>query len=349
MTNTQSLPDGTLSKEEHDWLVLRAAHGFGIITTCCAHVSQDGQGFDGELGIWSDHHIVGLSQLANNIRAHGALSLMQIFHAGMRAPQRLIGTQPVSASVNPTEASATGLTHELSENEIWCVINDFAQAARRVSAAGFDGVELHGAHGYLICQFLSTEHNKRRDSWGGCLENRARFLMEIISATRKVVPSDFLIGVRISPEHKGVVLDDSLKLAAMLSNIGVDFLHLSCWDSFKTASSRPGRKTLTEWFTTSIANLPPIFTAGNIWTPQDAQNVMNMGADMVAVAKCAIGNPDWAQQLVDPAYRPLMPPYSFTHLRKCGLSDKFIHRLWRNYPGFVSSPEEDKYYRAQGA
>eukprot|EP00746_Dinoflagellata_sp_MGD_P126893 gnl/MRDRNA2_/MRDRNA2_61610_c0_seq2.p1 gnl/MRDRNA2_/MRDRNA2_61610_c0~~gnl/MRDRNA2_/MRDRNA2_61610_c0_seq2.p1 ORF type:complete len:422 (+),score=59.08 gnl/MRDRNA2_/MRDRNA2_61610_c0_seq2:75-1340(+) len=336
MTNRQSLPDGTLSQDEHDWLVLRAANGFGMVTTACFHVSQDGQGFDGEAGVWSDKHVPGLNLLANSLRQHGALSLMQIFHAGMRAPQRLIGTQPVSASANPTQASATGYTRSLTEPEIWRVINDFAEAARRAAAAGFDGVELHGAHGYLICQFLSTAHNQRRDGWGGSLEKRARFLFEIINAVKKVVPSDFIIGVRISPEHEGVKLEDSLTLASMLTGAGIDFLHLSCWDSFKGSRARPhDRRTLTEWFTTTIPNLPPIITAGDIWTRDDAKKVMDMGADFVAVARSAIGNPDWANGLADPNYRPLRPPYSPAHLRECGLNDTFIHYM-RNWQGFVA-------------
>lgn len=335
MTNRQSLSDGTLSQDEHDWLVMRAANDFGIVMTACAHVSRDGQGFDGEVGIWSDDHVPGLTTLASSLRSHGALSIMQIFHAGMRAPQRLIGTQPVSASANPTEASATGYTRSLTEPEIQRIIEDFADAAMRAVTAGFDGVELHGAHGYLICQFLSTTHNQRRDCWGGTLENRARFLFDIIAAVKEVVPTGFLVGVRISPEHEGIQLQDSIKLAAMLTSADIDFLHLSCWDSFKGARGRPNdRKTLTEWFTSSVPNLPPIITAGNVWTCEDAQQVMNMGADLVAVARSAIGNPDWAKGLTDPTYRPRRPPYSPAHLRKCGLNDTFIHYM-RNWQGFV--------------
>eukprot|EP00747_Dinoflagellata_sp_TGD_P166718 gnl/TRDRNA2_/TRDRNA2_189950_c0_seq1.p1 gnl/TRDRNA2_/TRDRNA2_189950_c0~~gnl/TRDRNA2_/TRDRNA2_189950_c0_seq1.p1 ORF type:complete len:443 (+),score=56.74 gnl/TRDRNA2_/TRDRNA2_189950_c0_seq1:51-1379(+) len=335
MTNRQSLADGTLSQDEHDWLVMRAENGFGMVTTACYHVSQDGQGFDGEAGVWSDDYMDGLTELGTNLRAHGAVGIMQIFHAGMRAPQHLIGTQPVSASANPTQASATGYARSLTEPEIWRIIEDFARAARRAADAGFDGVELHGAHGYLICQFLSTTHNQRRDCWGGSLENRARFLFEIIKAVKKVVPSEFLVGVRMSPEHEGVELKDMLKLASMLTNANIDFLHLSCWDSFKGSRGKPhDQRTLTEWFTTTIPNLPPIITAGNIWTPKDAQQVMNMGADFVAVARSAIGNPDWATRIADPGYQPRRPPYSPAHLRKCGLNDTFIHYM-RNWQGFV--------------
>jgi 2,4-dienoyl-CoA reductase-like NADH-dependent reductase (Old Yellow Enzyme family) len=307
-----------------------------MVTTACFHCSQDGQGFDGEAGVWSDKHVPGLTTLASSLGQHGALSIMQVFHAGMRAPQHLIGTQPISASANATQASATGYTRSMTEPEIWRVINDFAEAARRAADAGFDGIELHGAHGYLICQFLSTVHNTRRDAWGGSLENRARFLFEILRAVKKSVPSDFIIGVRISPEHEGVKLEDSLRLASMLTAAGIDFLHLSCWDSFKGARSKQhDQRTLTEWFTTTIPNLPPIITAGNVWTTDDAQRVMGMGADFVAVARSAIGNPDWANGLGDPDYRVLRPPYTPSHLRKCGLNDTFIHYM-RNWQGFVT-------------
>lgn len=336
MTNRQSLPDGTLSQGETDWLLMRAARGFGIVTTACTHVSQDGQGFDGEFGVWSDDHLDGLEVLADGIRANGALGLVQIFHAGMRAPERLTHTQPISPSANATECANSGRAKEMSESEILRVINDFASAARRVASAGFDGIELHGAHGYLINQFLSSQTNHRRDKWGGSAQNRSRFLFEILSAVRKQVPDEFLIGVRISPEYPGITLDESLSLVASLSRAGVDFIHLSCWDSFKRSRSYPhDPRTLTEWFTSTIPDLPPVMAAGEIWTPEDARRVMNMGADFVAVARSAIGNPDWASRIGDPMYQPLRPPYTAEHLQRCGLSPIFVHYM-RNWQGFVA-------------
>ena len=101
MTNKQSHTDGTLSDEEINWLVKRAEGGFGIITTAATHVVPEGQGWDGEMGVWGDHQLPGLTRMADEIRGHGAISLAQIFHGGMRCPQRLTSVQPASASVNP--------------------------------------------------------------------------------------------------------------------------------------------------------------------------------------------------------------------------------------------------------
>ena len=142
MTNKQSNEDGTLSDEEIHWLSMRAQGGFGIVTTAAANVSETGRGWDGEMGVWGDHQLPGLTTMATELRSHGTVSLVQLFHGGMRAPQRINGVQPVSASIN-TEAGMDGSTRELSSDEVHRMVEDFAQAAARCELAGFDGVELH--------------------------------------------------------------------------------------------------------------------------------------------------------------------------------------------------------------
>ncbi len=118
MTNKQSNEDGTLSDEEINWLIRRAEGGFGIVTTAATHVVPEGQGWDGEMGVWGDHQLPGLTRLATGINEHGAISLAQIFHGGMRCPQRLTGVQPVSASINSTSDSDNGETKALEDSEI---------------------------------------------------------------------------------------------------------------------------------------------------------------------------------------------------------------------------------------
>ena len=218
MTNKQSNPDGTLSDAEINWLLRRAEGDFGIITTAASHVTAGGQGWNGEMGVWGDHQIPGLTRLAKGIRERGALSLAQIFHGGMRAPEDLTGQQPVSASENPCTEAHCGHSRGLSSEEIQGLIKSFGDAAVRCVEAGFDGVELHGAHGYLICQFLGEGTNRREDEWGGDIESRARFLLRIIEEVKSRVPDDFLIGVRISPEYPkiGVRIEDSLTLSELL-------------------------------------------------------------------------------------------------------------------------------------
>ena len=336
MTNKQSNEDGTLTDEEINWLLRRAEGGFGIVTTAATHVVREGQGWDGEMGVWSDDHLPGLTSLAAGIRERGALSLAQIFHGGMRCPQRLTGVQPVSASVNETSDSDTGVTRELADGEIEELVEAFASAAARCEAAGFDGVELHGAHGYLICQFLGTETNRRSDGWGGSLENRARFLLDIIARIREKTGEKFLVGVRISPEYNkiGVTLNDSLDLVDLIVDAGVDFLHISCWDCFAPPAHHQDPRLLTEIFAERLAERLPLISCGSVWSTAQAQAVMEQGADLVAVARSAIGHADWASHLGDADYNPQRPPFTAEHLLAEGLSEKFVDYM-RAWQGFV--------------
>ncbi len=128
---------------------MRAEGGFGLTMTCAAHVQAIGQGFPGQLGIWSDAHLEGLTRLATTLNATGTVSYVQLHHAGNRSPTELIGQQPVCPSDDPSTGARA-----LTNDEVHEVVAAFVAAARRAELAGFNGVELHGAHGYLICQFL---------------------------------------------------------------------------------------------------------------------------------------------------------------------------------------------------
>ena len=194
LTNQQSHVDGTLSEEEFTWLTMRAQGGFGLTMTCASHVQRLGQGFPGQLGCFGDEHVDGLKRIADAIRVTGNLSYVQLHHAGNRSPKELIGEAPVC----PSEDVETG-ARELTHAEVEQLIADFVAAAVRCDKAGFDGVELHGAHGYIICQFLSSDINKRSDEFGGSLENRARVLMRIVDGVREQCRSDLQLAVRLSP------------------------------------------------------------------------------------------------------------------------------------------------------
>lgn len=337
MTNKQSNEDGTLSEEEVNWLLMRAEGGFGVVTTAATHVTPGGKSWRGEMGVWGDHHIPGLTKLADGIRERGAISLAQIFHGGMSAPESLTGQQPVSASENPLPDGMDGVSRELTGDEVEQMISSFGDAAARCADAGFDGVELHGAHGYLICQFLGDVTNRRDDEWGGDIAARARFLLRAVEQVRASVPDGFLVGVRISPEHRrvGVRLEDSLALSEMLVEAGIDFLHISCWDcSWRSSEFPEDPRTLTEWFSERVGGDVPIISAGAIWTTSDAQRVIENGADMIAVARAAIGHHDWASNVGNPDYQPPRPPFSATHLARQGLSDTFVDYM-RSWKGFV--------------
>jgi 2,4-dienoyl-CoA reductase-like NADH-dependent reductase (Old Yellow Enzyme family) len=148
--------------------------------TCASHVQAIGQGFPGQLGCFSDDHLEGLARLATGIKAENSLAVVQLHHAGMRSPSELLGATPVCPS-DDEESGARGLTLD----EVEQLKEDFIAAAQRAEKAGFDGVELHGAHGYIICQFLSPEINRRADRYGGSLENRSRILFDIVEGIRQ--------------------------------------------------------------------------------------------------------------------------------------------------------------------
>ena len=208
LTNWQSHADGTLGDDEFRWLTMRARGGFAMTMTCAAHVQSSGQGFPGQLGVWSDVHLSGLARLAQGIHAGGSVSCLQLQHSGRRAEPALTG-QP---RVAPWDDAETG-ARALGTGEVEQLVQDFVTAARRAEQAGFQGVELHGAHGYLLAQFLDAGHNRRSDRYGGSFDNRARILFELIAGIRAATSPHFQLGLRLSPERFGIVMSESLQLA----------------------------------------------------------------------------------------------------------------------------------------
>ena len=203
LTNQQSEENGQLSEEELHWLTLRAKGQFGLVMTCASHVQAIGKGFPGQLGIYSDELMEGHSRLTQSLQSFGALAVIQLHHAGMRSPKNVIHQQPVC----PSDNEKTG-ARALSPSEVVELRNDFINAAVRAKNCGYDGVEVHGAHGYILTQFLSAEINQRRDEYGGSLENRVRLLFEIVEGIRSKCGTNFLLGVRLSPERFGMDIQE---------------------------------------------------------------------------------------------------------------------------------------------
>jgi len=289
----------------------------------------------GELGIFDDKHIPGLTRLARAMREAGATSLVQIFHGGARADAKLIGGLPLTASDEGEPLTAQAATPD----DIERIISAFRDAAVRAHKAGFDGVELHGAHGYLLGQFLSATGNRRTDEWGGSLENRARLMRETTRRVRAAVPDSFVVGIRISPEDfgqtKGVDLDENLQLAKWLCDDGIDFLHVSMWDSFANTKKRPEEHAIPLFRAATPADVP-LVVAGGIWTREQAETLLAKGADGVALARSAIANPDWPKRIEDPNWQPRRPPMTPAELRERGLSDSFVNYMRRFR--FVADP-----------
>ena len=246
LTNLQSHEDGVLSDEEFKWLTMRARGGFGLTMTCAAHVQAVGQGFPGQLGIFDNNHIEGLTRLAKEIKKQGSIAICQLHHAGMRSPEDLIGETPVCPSYNE-KTGARALSYE----EVEQLRDDFIAAAMRAQEAGFDGVEIHGAHGYVLCQFFASGINNREDIYGGSLANRYRILFEIIDGVRECCHDNFMLGVRLSPERFGMKLDEVKQIAQRLFNEGkIEFLDMSLWDVFKEPNEEEKQgRTLLSYFT----------------------------------------------------------------------------------------------------
>lgn len=334
LTNRQSHDDGVLSDDERRWLAMRAQGGFGLTMTCAAHVQAVGQGFGGQLGIFGDEHADGLTRLAGELNATGTVSYVQLHHAGMRSPAELIGAQPVC----PSDDADTG-ARALATAEVEQVTADFVAAAVRAQQAGFHGVELHGAHGYLLCQFLSPEINRRTDRYGGSLDNRSRLLFDIVAGIRAACGDGFAIAVRLSSDRFGIVTDEMVTVYERLIATGaVDMVDLSLWDVRREArdgvfAGRP----LLDVFTGVERGDVRLAVAGKIHEPADVREVLDRGADIAALGRVAIMHHDYPRQYAaDPRFAPRHAPVAASVLDDEGVSPTFVAYLRSSFKGFVA-------------
>ncbi|WP_243977803.1 NADH-dependent flavin oxidoreductase [Vibrio natriegens] len=308
MTTWSSNEDETISNEELAYYRSRA-HGVGLMLTGCTHVQPSGIGFTHEFAAYDDRFIPSLRKLASAAKSGGATAVLQLFHAGNKAVPELIpngelvSASAVAAPKGPFNDGKLA-SRALTEQEILDVIRDFGEATHRAIEAGFDGIELHGAHGFLIQNFLSPLFNQRTDKWGGTLENRMRFPLEVVREVRRVISEyadrPFLLGYRISPEEPGegaLRIDDALALADQLANEGhIDYLHTSLYNILSgTSQEDTTGKTTAERFVEMIAGRIPLMAAGEIRTPDEAREVVKMDLPMVVVGRSLVMNPNWVE------------------------------------------------------
>lgn len=339
LTNQQSHADGTLSDDEFHWLEMRSQGGFAVTMTCAAHVQPSGQGFPGQLGIWSDAHLPGLTRLAAAINANHSISSVQIQHSGMRATRDVIGEAP-RAPYADAETGARALT----TGEVEQLVEDFILAGLRAETAGFQGVELHGAHGYMLCEFLDTNNTQRSDRYGGSLENRSRILFEIINGLRARAGADFQIGVRLSPERFGIALNEAKALAQQVMTCGkVDYLDMSLWDVFKAPEGPADGETtyagtsLIDHFTSLDRGRCRLGVAGKLTSAARAQSCLDRGADFVLIGRGAIVNHDFANgAAANLAFEADRLPVARAHLKAEGLGPAFIDYM-AGWKGFVEN------------
>jgi 2,4-dienoyl-CoA reductase-like NADH-dependent reductase (Old Yellow Enzyme family) len=220
--------DGSCSQKLISLMEKLAQGNVGLIISGYAFVSREGQAAPFQLGACSDDLLPGLTEMAETVHRGGGKIVLQIAHGGLFAHPQLTGQEPLGPSVMMTDKGSSG--REMTIEEIQGTVNAFRNAAVRAQKAGFDGVQIHAAHGYFLSQFLSPYFNKRVDEYGGSLENRARIVLDVVKSVRGAVGNRFPVLVKINTEdflEGGFTIDDMLRVARMLEKSGIDAIELS--------------------------------------------------------------------------------------------------------------------------
>ncbi len=293
--------DGSITEKVKNYYAERAKGGTGLIISENFLVdSPDGKNVVREIRIDDDKYIPELTELAERVHNHGAKMFVQIHHAGRETTSGITeGIQPVSASSVKDEFLGTE-PRRLETKEVEDLVDKFVDAAERVKRAGFDGVELHGAHGYLIGQFISSRTNKRDDKYGGRLEDRLTFAKEIIRGIRNRLGEDFPIGFRLSIDEfieEGHGIEESKKVAKILEDEGIDVLHATA-AIYESMNKLLEPMRFEEAWRTNLAEEMkeildiPIIAVGVIRKPETAEEILDKGkADFVAMGRAHIADP----------------------------------------------------------
>jgi len=304
MATSKAEHDGKVSQEILDYYAEKSAGGhISLIIIEHSFIKLGGKASENQLSVSDDSVIEHLRELADIIRRNGSKSVMQISHAGSAAALEVIGITPVgpSAIANPRKG---GIPRELTRQEIAGIVEAFRDAALRVKEAGFDGVEIHSAHGYLLNQFFSPLTNKRTDEYGGDVHSRIRIHLQVIAAVRTVVGEDFPILLRLGASdyiEGGTTIEDSQIAAQQFEKAGVNILDIS--GGF-LGYSIPGNTEqgyfapLTEAIK-KVVSIPVILTGG-ITEVQAAERLLADGkADLIGVGRAVLKDSQWAQKAVE--------------------------------------------------
>ncbi|MFJ4685024.1 NADH:flavin oxidoreductase/NADH oxidase [Streptomyces sp. NPDC088789] len=317
MCQYSAAPDGPGAGVPGDWhfahYAARATGGTGLILTEATGVSAEGRISPYDLGIWNDTQVEAFRRITRFLVAQGTTPGIQLAHAGRKASTERPwkGGAPVGADGHgwqPVGPSALPFTErhqvpdELSVEQIQVVVRQFAEAAQRALAAGFEVAEIHGAHGYLINEFLSPHSNHRTDAYGGSWENRTRFALEVVDAVRAVWPDEKPLFFRISAtdwlDPAGWTADDTVRFAGELHTHGVDLLDVSSGGNASAASIPTGPGYQVPFAARVKAETPlPVAAVGLITGVEQAEKIVANGeADAVLLGRELLRNPSWARQ-----------------------------------------------------
>ena len=310
--------DGTATEQYIAYHEEKARGGWGLIITEDYAVDPLGRGFKNVAGLWNDDQIESHAALTKRVKEYGAMILAQIYHAGRQTNAGVIGPDQIPVAPSPIACPFSGITpHELTIPEIEKIISQFALTAYRAKQCGFDGVEIHGGHGYLVAGFMSPYANKRVDIYGGNIVNRARFPKEIVEAVREKCGEDFIIGFRISGDEfieGGRTIEDTKVIVGMLEEAGIDLVHVSAGTYVSADRIVQPYQIAHGWITDFAAEIRanvniPVVTVGRINDPFVANNTIKGGkADFVAMGRAS---------LIDPHLPNKAKEGRFSEIRNC--------------------------------
>ncbi|MFD9598012.1 NADH:flavin oxidoreductase/NADH oxidase [Kitasatospora sp. NPDC059973] len=340
MCQYSAVPDGDGAGVPTDWhfthLAARATGGTGLIVTEATAVSPEGRISPYDLGIWNDTQVEAFRRITAFLKAQGTVAAIQLAHAGRKAstertwvdrgraigPDEAHGWTPVAPSAVPFSPAHT-TPEELTEEQIGDVVRQFADAARRALDAGFQVAEIHGAHGYLIHQFLSPHSNHRTDAYGGSFEGRIRFALEVVDAVRAVWPQDLPLFFRISAtdwltedpqdDREGWTSQDTVRFAKELQARGVDLMDISTGGIAPDAriTAGPGYQVP---FAEAVRNGTgmPVAAVGLITDPAQAEEILAAGrADAVLLGRELLRDPYWPRHAASTLGAPLPAPVQY--------------------------------------
>lgn len=300
-------PDGGVSDRLIDYYSARAKGGYGLVIVEITAIEPRGKGFEHQLCIYDDKYIPGFQGLVESVHKNGAKIALQLYHPGRCAnPVFNDDFQPRGPSAVPDPVFRKINPVEMSRGDIESLVEAFAQGAVRAKKAGFDAIEIHGAHGYLVCQFMSAYANKRTDEYGGDFEGFLRFPVAIIRRVRQVVGPDYPVSFRISA-YEGVQLgrtvEESCKVVQRLVEEGVSDIHVSAgvFESYYIQGVPPA---VEQGFNAPAAAaikavVPvPVIVVGRINDPDVAEQIISSGkADLVSMGRQSIADPEWPNKV----------------------------------------------------
>ncbi len=303
MATEKSRAGGKVSPELIDYYEEKSRGGYiGLIIIEHSFVRPDGKASEGQLSAGDDSVVDGLRSLAKVIHQNGSKTVMQINHAGSATTREITGSVPVGPSVVPNPRKET-VPRELTVEEIDDLIRSFQAAARRTKEAGFDGVEIHSAHGYLLNQFFSPLTNKRNDQYGGAVTDRIKIHLQIIEAVKEVVGDDFPVLIRLGASDftaGGTTIEDSIIAAKEFEKAGVNILDVSGGFSGYTVPGLTGQgffSPLTEAIKGAVSI--PVILTGGITEAEAAEKLLKENkADLIGVGRAILKDSSWARKAI---------------------------------------------------